>query len=269
VPGLPEYPASVSQVRRPKMAELIANDLRRRIITGELQEGHALPPENTLLARYGVSRPTLREALRVLESEMLIRVHRGARGGARVHAPDGAVAARYVGFVMQYRGITVEDVFRARLTFEPACAGILAGRRTDYDLKLLAEELEAGEREQELTGPSALARHVGFHNLVVELAGNGTMLLLSDMLQDVAARAATNLATTVTPEVLKVGWATAREHHRQVFNLIQARDVEGATAAWRDHLQHLIDRWRSERIGETVLDLLGGDCAKPGVRLDS
>jgi GntR family transcriptional repressor for pyruvate dehydrogenase complex len=251
------------------MAELIANDLRRRIVAGELQEGDALPPENTLLTRYGVSRPTLREALRVLESEMLIRVHRGARGGARVHAPDGAVAARYVGFVMQYRGVTVEDVFRARLVFEPPCAGILAGRRTDHDLKLLADELEAGEQEHDLTAARALVRHVGFHNLVVELAGNGTMRLLSDMLHDVVARAATNLANTVAPATLHSGWAIARDHHRQLFERIEAGDVEGAEAAWRDHLQHLIDRWRLESVSETVLDLLSGDCAKPSAKLQA
>ena len=81
-------------VKVPKTAELVATQLRNQIIRGELREGDALPPESTLMEQFAVSRPTLREAFRVLESEALISVRRGARGGARVHAPNGDVAAR-------------------------------------------------------------------------------------------------------------------------------------------------------------------------------
>ena len=66
-------------MRIPKMAELVAAHLRRQIVRGDLQEGDALPPETVLMEQFGVSRPTLREAFRVLESEALISVRRGAR----------------------------------------------------------------------------------------------------------------------------------------------------------------------------------------------
>ena len=72
-----------ARLRVPKMAELVAGDLRRRILRGELVENDALPSESALMQRFGVSRPTLREAFRVLESESLISVRRGAHGGAR------------------------------------------------------------------------------------------------------------------------------------------------------------------------------------------
>ena len=85
------------KVRVPKMAELVAAQLRRKIVRGELAEGEALPSESALMAEFAVSRPTLREAFRVLESESLISVRRGARGGARVQVPEGTVAARYAG----------------------------------------------------------------------------------------------------------------------------------------------------------------------------
>ena len=73
-------------VRVPKTAELVASHLRRQIVRGELKEGDALPPESALMEQFGVSRPTLREAFRVLESEALISVRRGARA-ARVSTP--------------------------------------------------------------------------------------------------------------------------------------------------------------------------------------
>ena len=95
-----------SRVRVPKMAELVAQQLRRQIIRGELPEGAALPSEAALMTQFGVSRPTLREAFRVLESEGLINVRRGAHGGARVQIPNGEAAARYAGLVLEFRGAT-------------------------------------------------------------------------------------------------------------------------------------------------------------------
>ena len=111
------------RVRVPKTAELVAAHLRRQIVRNELHEGDALPPEAVLMAQFGVSRPTLREAFRVLEAEGLISVRRGAHGGARVHTPDVDVAARYAGLVLEHRGATLgyatrqlhRDVFRTRI----------------------------------------------------------------------------------------------------------------------------------------------------------
>ena len=102
-------------VRAPKTGELIAAHLRRRIVRGELRAGETLPAESQLMEQFGVSRPTLREAFRILEAETLISVRRGSRGGARVVAPDTSVAARYVGLLLQMQGATINDVYEARM----------------------------------------------------------------------------------------------------------------------------------------------------------
>src|SRR5438093_12964719 len=99
--------------RVPSAAELIAAHLRREIVRGELAEGSSLPPESKLLARFGVSGPTLRAAYRVLEAEGLISVRRGSRGGAQVHRPQVSVASRSVGVLLQMEGATLDDLFRA------------------------------------------------------------------------------------------------------------------------------------------------------------
>src|SRR5579859_3651515 len=118
-------------IRVPKAAELVVAELRRQIIRGELADGDPLPPEPDLLARFGVSRPTIREVYRVLESESFITVRRGAKGGAWVRPPPLEVAARYVAFTLEYRGVTVRDVYDARAALEVPSVGKLALDRTD------------------------------------------------------------------------------------------------------------------------------------------
>ena len=154
----------------PKTAELVAAELRRKIVRGELAEGDALPSEAALMAEFAVSRPTLREAFRVLESESLISIRRGARGGARVQLPDGNVAASYAGLVLEYRGTTLQDVYDARTFIEAPCAALLAQRRTEHDLARLNEAV--AHARGLMDDPQAFIRaHMEFHALVAEGQG--------------------------------------------------------------------------------------------------
>src|SRR5215211_7468616 len=92
----------------------IADDIRGLIVSGELTEGDSLGHEPDLVARFGVSRPSLREALRILEAEGLVTVVRGVRGGVVVHEPDERITARTAALVLQARNVPLADVFEAR-----------------------------------------------------------------------------------------------------------------------------------------------------------
>src|SRR3977135_568307 len=85
--------------------EQIADELRSLIVSGELSEGDSLGREPELVERFGVSRPSLREALRILETEGLVTVVRGVRGGVVVHEPDGKTAARSAAVLLQARNV--------------------------------------------------------------------------------------------------------------------------------------------------------------------
>src|ERR1700733_14566202 len=107
-------------VRRPrKLAHVIERELRGLIVRGVLAENQALPSETDLLEAFHVSRNTLREALRILESESLIQIRRGRGGGAVVQRPHARSVARYVSLLLQVRGATVGEVQEARLVLEP------------------------------------------------------------------------------------------------------------------------------------------------------
>jgi DNA-binding FadR family transcriptional regulator len=161
-------------IRVPKAAELVASTLRRQIVTGELKEDDSLPSEALLMQRFRVSRPTLREAFRILESESLIQVRRGARGGARVQIPDGDVAARYAGYVLEYRGTTMADVYTARAELEVPLARLLATTAKPKQVARLRTVID--EAADHLDDAEAYSEYdVQFHLLVAELAGNQTL----------------------------------------------------------------------------------------------
>src|SRR5216684_2049442 len=171
-------------VRVPKAGEMVAAQLRRQIVLGELKEDDQLPSESVLMEEFGVSRPTLREAFRILESEGAITVRRGVRGGARVQVPDTDVAARHVGLLLQYRGALLSDVYEVRAVLEPAAARMAARRRTSADLARLQEVVDRHRESVDDPGAS-FAADEEFHQLIVELSGNETLQVLAGMVSNI------------------------------------------------------------------------------------
>jgi len=244
-------------VRVPKMAELVAAQLRRQIIRGDLLEGDALPPEAVLMEQFAVSRPTLREAFRVLESESLITVRRGAHGGARVHIPNGDVAARYAAQVLEHRATSLQDVYTARAVLEPPCAAMAAKRRTNADLARLWAAVEHAEAAS--ADPVNLIGHqTSFHALLIEVAGNQTLIVLTGMVQHIIELSnLTHVQVDAgTPENIRANRKGLRTH-RRVVELIEARDGEGAAALWRKHLDEAEVYVLGPDAPVTVLELIG------------
>jgi GntR family transcriptional regulator, transcriptional repressor for pyruvate dehydrogenase complex len=244
------------RIRAPKTAELVAGDLRRRIVRGELSEGDVLPPESVLMAQFHVSRPTLREAFRVLESESLITVRRGAHGGARVRPPREDVAARYAGLILQYRGTSVADVLEVRTIVEPQAVGLLARRRTKADLRRLRDHLaEPGPLAESDT--DVLRRLERFHGLLVELAGNQTLRVLMGMIEHIVEQVdLTRVRSDEGSAALATAVRRSGRAHAKVVDLIEARDAAAAEQLWRRHLTAGQDYLLRDG-ATTVLDLLG------------
>jgi DNA-binding FadR family transcriptional regulator len=214
------------------MAELIADDIRRDIVTGVLGEGELLPAAAGLMERFGVSTPTVREALRILESEGLIQVRRGA-SGARVQLPDEGAAGRALGSILQLRGTTLADVTEALLVLEPWFAGRLARSHTDADIDRLRASV--AEARTALDDPQAFAaRQSAFHRLVAELAGNETMLVFSRLLDGVVQR---QTARVDTSDAFRPRLEAALREHEELVDLIAAGRDADAEAHWRTHIE--------------------------------
>lgn len=173
-------------VTQPRIAEMVADILRNRIVDGDLADGDLLPKQDDLLAEFRVSRPSIREAMRILETEGLVSVRRGNIGGAEVHAPKARNAAYMLGLVMQSQHVTLTDVAAALRILEPACAA-LAATRADRgtavvpDLRRLNEEAEAELGD----GPTFTRLARRWHATMVESCGNQTLIILVGTLEAV------------------------------------------------------------------------------------
>jgi DNA-binding FadR family transcriptional regulator len=225
-----------SIVRVPKAGEMIAAQLRRQIVLGELAEGAVLPSESVLMERFGVSRPTLREAFRILEAESVINVRRGARGGATVMAPNDSVAARYTGLLLQHRGALLADVYRARTVLEVSAVEMLATRRGKAHLAELRALVDHGATL--LDGGDPYAEHDSvFHQTVVRLAGNGTLTMLIGMLYAIIEEHNHRFVARNSQALMGPTAKTAQRAHERLVDLLAACDGVAAPAFWEEHLE--------------------------------
>jgi DNA-binding FadR family transcriptional regulator len=231
----------------------VANTLRRRIITGELPMGGALPPENVLVTEFGVSRPTLRAALRILESEQLIAVRRGSRGGAWVTPPTTEMLARRAGIYLQYHEVSLDEVHRARSVVEPPAAALVAERADPADVAALEA---AAQREQALVRDRLgfRAAALDFHRTLVALSRNETLIVFASMIHGLIEQQV-DYFSRGSPGRYRHGPARHSEH-LEVIEHIRAGRATEAEQCWSDHLEAARQVLQRETGADTVVDLL-------------
>jgi DNA-binding FadR family transcriptional regulator len=250
--------AAPAAVRAPRAPELLAAQIKSRIVSGELKQGDLLPAENKMIEEFGVSRPTIREAYRILEAERLVSVARGARGGAVVHAPDPVLIANYTLMVLQAEKTTIDEVYLTLAMLEPPIVRLLTLCKADTAPAVLADALRT--LEGELYDIRNYARSVtGFHNLLVDLSENRPMMHLVAALRDVVERHHVRVSEArrngQTPEQVLADNAVGIKSFHKVIDLIAAGDAEPAEAHWRRHWHNAYLSWVSGFEGRPILEL--------------
>ncbi|SBS77078.1 GntR domain protein [uncultured Mycobacterium sp.] len=222
-----------------RLAEQVADQLRRRILLGELADGSILPKEDELLREFPVSKPSLREAMRILEAEGLLRVRRGKLGGAVVRRPNAANVAYTIGLVLGSQDVSLSDVGGALRQMEPACAALCAERsdrnRTVVPAlrQLHAEAVDAADDFQ-----SAISASRRYHEALVAYCGNQTMIMLAGALETLWSAHEQSWSTQVSDHsIVPVDERLAvLEEHRQVIDAIEAGDSRRAHDLAAAHL---------------------------------
>jgi DNA-binding FadR family transcriptional regulator len=246
----------VSERRRgalyvPKVAELIAGDLRRRIIGGELTD--ELPRESDLVEDFAVSRTSVREALRILETEGLIRIRRGKLGGAIVRRPTAASAAYHLGLTLVANGVTHDDLAAARLSIEPICAGLAAEQP---ERQGMVDELSAliDESEACTTNLAFTAAAHDFHLRLTELCGNTTMTLLAGTLEAVWNAQEDRIAWSAEDPEDPPSRRESIEAHRRLVKAIGDGEPDRARGEMHAHLTEVQELMVSDH-GSRAIEL--------------
>ena len=242
---------------------MVAAELRRQIVTGQLKPGDKLHPENVLQTQFAISRPTLREALRLLESESLIAIRRGQHGGAHVTAMDFGAAARQVGVFLQVQGTTLQDVWVARTIIEPPAAGLLAARRDPVAIAELEANIDAA-REAARSDPIRYADlSADFSMLIAKHCGNKTIHLLAALIHDIIRRQHEH----VTAKTLsKAGVDTLRQasvrSREKALALMRSGTPTQAEKFWRQYLEDIRDLVMVAYREPTTIDVLNDPVAR-------
>ena len=249
--------ATVKRNRTPprEKPQKIADELRALIVSGELSDGESLGREPDLIERFGVSRPSLREALRILETEGLITVVRGVSGGVVVHEPDETMTARTAALLLVARKVELSDVFEARSLLEPLAARAIAsrhGRKTAIsELRRLVQAQEAAIGDPKRFGPANAA----FHARLVALGGNQTLSIVAEMLTEIVARS----VTAVSERGDASGSLSTRRRgirsQARLIDLIESGDGSAAEEHWRSHMQ-VVGKVMLGQKASNVVDLL-------------
>ena len=235
----------VDRVRRQRLADVVADQLRELILRGDLGDGERLPPLDRILAQFGVSAPTMREALRILEAEGLLTVQRGGIGGAIVRSPTANAAAYTLALVLRGQGVVKGDVSEAITVLEPLCT-MLCARSADRVTSIVPALQRINGQARELLdgdGVGFNAKMLEFHHAVVGLSGNRTLPLLNQALEGILLA---DVRTWVAEKDAHGEYPSAEhrlkglEAHDRIIELIAAGDGWAAAEAMGEHIERAI-----------------------------
>jgi DNA-binding FadR family transcriptional regulator len=230
--GPPVLP-SLSPVR--KAHEQVADQLRALILDGEFPIGGRLPSESALAQQLGVSRATVREALRTLTAQNLIRTIKGRGGGSYVTRPTVDHVSEYltanIRLLTHARDVSLDELIEARLLLEVPASRLAATRRREGDLERLERLIPEDPRA--LSTEDRAATDTAFHSAVHECCDN-TLLTLA------IAPVLVILRQFMPRSSLPPSYFIAvNEHHRRIAAAIRAGDPELTAQEMHDHVEFL------------------------------
>lgn len=241
------------EIRVRKLSHVVAERLRAQIVQGERKPGDKLPSETELLQQFGVSRPTVREALRILEVESFIAMGRGMRSGATVLAPSTERAAHYAAMVLATAGTTLGELHETRLMLEPTLVMQLTRTRSRKLLDSLEQELNAGELA--LTSGQlemAVRKLNNFHTLLIEASGNRALRLIVGIVRSLSDRSIDVLAETSRggEAALRRNLQKTHAAYQQLLELMRSGKDEDAEAFWRKYMERAQQYLQKTGLGE-------------------
>ena len=211
-------------VRPSRASADVVAQIREAILSGKVKPGDRLPTERDMAQQFGVSRVTIRDALRTLEAGGLIRVKIGGGGGPYVTQPDIAILTDSLSAHFQLHGATLRELAEARMALETTAARLAAERATEEDIAALSAALTG-------QNPSTATRSLDFHTTLVAASHNRALLIMFSATRALIQEAFDALHAR-QPDMAEA----ARRVHTALYRAIQQRDPETAVRLMREHM---------------------------------
>jgi GntR family transcriptional repressor for pyruvate dehydrogenase complex len=212
----------------PSAAEAIAQSLRRQIVD-EFADGEHIGSAEDLMDRFQVSGPTLRQAMRVLEAEGLVKVRRGNSGGFFASTPSIDVVSRSASALLRRQGAQPADLIYMAQLIGPEVAGRAANNPDKAARQKLADQVnEAWADGTDATIENAVNAAVGFAQIMGELSGSPSLALFSAVLSDLVVDLQSEVAQATPPEVLRRYARKIHAGHKRLARAIAKGDADAA-----------------------------------------
>jgi DNA-binding FadR family transcriptional regulator len=221
------------RIRTPRAFEEISDQIRKELSDRRLRAGDRLPAERALAQQFGVSRNTLREALRSLENAGLLRLQKGATGGAFVRESTGDAIVTGLRDMFHLGAIAPEHLTEARVLIESIVVRVACERATPDDIAALKGNIAAAEREarDKTDFYQQAATHLDFHRILARATKNPLMEIVMEALVDVMQHFIQAIGQKRNPWVLP--------SRRRFMKHFEAGESDRAVAEMEEHLKRL------------------------------
>lgn len=219
--------SELEPVRRTKVYEEVAERIRRLITDRRLRPGDRLPPERELSERFGVSRTSVRDAIRVLELTGLLEPRQGEGTVVRELSPDAL--AQPLASVLVHNRALLADLLDVRKMIEPGLAARAASHRTAADVAKL-EEIFTRQQAKVRAGGVAIEEDSEFHYALATASRNRVVMKVLDVLMDLLLDS--RQRSLQSPGRLQ----KSLQGHRRILSAVRRRDAAAAERAMRQHL---------------------------------
>lgn len=240
-------PSTGERLSRPQR---VAEAIKQWVMANALQPGDRLPSEVELIERFGMAKSTIREAVRILEAQGLVKSRTGPGGGVFVHQVSEERATALLGNYFYFQHLTIDDVYQIRAILEPELAATLAGTLAPDQLAALEQVMTqyarpATDAEEEREQHVASLR---FHALLAEMSGNPLLRFLIRFTANMLAEITVSRRLYAQPN--RELWASGLDYQARLIAALRAGDARLARQILADHMHNA---HRLMRMQETVL----------------
>ena len=236
--GVRRPPVAFIEIRQQRAHEYVAEQIRRHIALRLVGPGDCLPSERELAVMFGVGRPTIQHALRILEADHLVEARRGRRGGTFVlRLTEDALAREELQIRLLRRSAELEELLVYRRTLEPAIAALAAETRSASDLETMQQAID--NMDAAVEEPEYMRFDTKFHIAIARATHNRHLELAAEEI-----RIELNDALSFLPES-EIWHQRISEEHEAIYKAILARDPEIATTAADLHVSNSVQSVRA------------------------